>query len=680
MDVTASVEHRDPIRILDIGALSSGDLVAVTGDGALWILRKSEVEGWATWRHRRFVYWLPQPGRLVALGDLAVWFSQGRDPISFRNGRAWRCDWLSAVTRGDDLLSYAHVVYGGRKELLCVSRSGDLLRVKHSETSGASTQELGEGWHHFVELFGNDGVLFAVGPTGELLVLDHSRQCQEAETYNRRPVPLGSGGWNGFRLLSGGQGVHVIALGVDGSLKRFDFGAGARVANYGAEPRCIEIGNGWPSSELEAYCWPQSVGAGDRLSVFVSNRLQCNVKILDLRRGEYDSGRFDAPRLVEPTIQHTQSGSSMAGAGWAATIELSPRYGCRSGIYSVVLDDGTSRAHAVFVVRPSTARAPIMALASTNTWNAYNSWGGGSKYGPTFPRLLASQRPNPACTPEWDGRINHLLAADVWAMQWLSGAGYQFEVASDVDIHQGRINLSAYAVLLLMTHPEYWTVPMRDQVDAYLRSGGSIVYLGGNGLFEVCDLSDDGSSMAVFMGCDGSDRLPMLFRNLSPPRPERELLGVGFRFDTDWKADPAFHNATAYRVVAGDHFVFAGTGLRSGDLVGSVGRNGGGANGWEMDTSESGRVDGSAIVTARGTDDRGRAPDNLELLARGVPVDESRYSGDMTIYETGAGGYVFSAGSLCFTGSLVEDRLLQRIVCNVLDACLIARGNESARE
>jgi hypothetical protein len=42
----------------------------------------------------------------------------------------------------------------------------------------------------------------------------------------------------------------------------------------------------------------------------------------------------------------------------------------------------------------------------------------------------------------------------------------------------------------------------------------------------------------------------------------------------------------------------------------------------------------------------------------------------MTYYRHGGGGVVFSVGSLCFTGSLVNDPTLQRMVRNVLTECL----------
>jgi hypothetical protein len=42
----------------------------------------------------------------------------------------------------------------------------------------------------------------------------------------------------------------------------------------------------------------------------------------------------------------------------------------------------------------------------------------------------------------------------------------------------------------------------------------------------------------------------------------------------------------------------------------------------------------------------------------------------MTYYDHPGGGFVFSAGSLCFGGSLVQDAHLQAVVKNAIDAAL----------
>jgi hypothetical protein len=67
-------------------------------------------------------------------------------------------------------------------------------------------------------------------------------------------------------------------------------------------------------------------------------------------------------------------------------------------------------------------------------------------------------------------------------------------------------------------------------------------------------------------------------------------------------------------------------------------------------------------------DDPDRSPRNTIVLARKTNSGE----GNMVYWETGngSGGFVFSVGSICFVGSLVEEDTLQIIVRNVLNECL----------
>ena len=98
------------------------------------------------------------------------------------------------------------------------------------------------------------------------------------------------------------------------------------------------------------------------------------------------------------------------GAGWATTFSLTipdlppgdPGH-WESGLYAVRCTDTKGRDYYIsFVVRPREARRAFAVLANTNTWNAYNMWGGYGKYSHTYPvpETLPFFRPNPALTPD----------------------------------------------------------------------------------------------------------------------------------------------------------------------------------------------------------------------------------------------------------------------------------------
>jgi hypothetical protein len=69
--------------------------------------------------------------------------------------------------------------------------------------------------------------------------------------------------------------------------------------------------------------------------------------------------------------------------GRALTIPTSATW--RSGFHLVTLTaegapEGRDIAHAGFVVRSASPSSPTLMVLGTNTWNAYNTWGGSSLY------------------------------------------------------------------------------------------------------------------------------------------------------------------------------------------------------------------------------------------------------------------------------------------------------------
>ena len=90
----------------------------------------------------------------------------------------------------------------------------------------------------------------------------------------------------------------------------------------------------------------------------------------------------------------TPKDASSKGCGWpvALTLDVDPAW--RSGYYEVVMEidvgEKVRRDHAFFVVRPAPGARIVLALA-TNTWHAYNDFGGPNLY--TGGTHVAMQRP-----------------------------------------------------------------------------------------------------------------------------------------------------------------------------------------------------------------------------------------------------------------------------------------------
>ena len=412
---------------------------------------------------------------------------------------------------------------------------------------------------------------------------------------------------------------------------------------------------------IEGYAVDLSAAPGEDIVFCVSSPRPYDVVYARyMRAGDQNTAiPLTAPAAQPAQVQAVTSEPWQNGCGWGESFRLTVPLDWPSGIYAAECTDSAGGIFRItFVVRPPAGdHGDFAVLANTHTWNAYNPWGGRSKYTNPPAEAVSYLRPNPSAAPSDAGGVNHLARAELWVLDWLATTGYRFDVFTDVDFHFDLPDLAAYKGLILDTHPEYWTLAMLDKLEAYLASGGSLLYMAGNGVYEQVELSPDGHTLTLFAAGQYPWRDPSYFRNLVPPRPERDVLGVAYCGD-------GYFTFAPFAVLAAGDPLFAGTGVGNGQAIGAVGINGGGASGWEMDTSIAGTAPDGAVVTAYVGNDRGVAPANLVLLARGM--NAGGYGADMTVYQTPAGGMVFSAGSLSFGGSLVVDPVLQQIVRNVL--------------
>jgi N,N-dimethylformamidase len=460
-------------------------------------------------------------------------------------------------------------------------------------------------------------------------------------------------------------------------------------AGYGPKRTTADVRAGSPvqfrlmSDRLLGYSWPKWVVAGGDAQVRVTSPRPYRVELW--RYGwqkelvaplGYDS---HAPRA---TAQLTPDGDySGRGVDWSDP--LVARAPERSGLYFFhVQDDANGFTSFPWIVTPSAPSAPVAVLTSSATWNAYNNFGGRSNYIdpvglPPIPRVnrrqelerythpdleawreidyapLSFDRPEPANAVPLDEQITDpvrgreacgLVSAEWRLLGWLEHQGFDYDLYADVQLHFGDIDLDAYRVLVLNTHPEYWSTTMFDAVRDWVQRGGRLMYLGGNGL--NCPIELPNPDTMIVRNGDGlvlnADRPRLQSRLGMQHVPEATLLGVGFTRDGMFTAAP-------YRVVDADHWAFDGTGLREGDLFGVDSlhtRCPGGASGHEMDK-----------ITPS-------SPAGVRLLAKGSNADKA--GAEMTYYELVGGGAVFSVGSINYCCSLPVDDAVSQVTGNVL--------------
>ena len=236
----------------------------------------------------------------------------------------------------------------------------------------------------------------------------------------------------------------------------------------------------------------------------------------------------------------TPADADAAGCGWPASITLTVPADWRSGFHHVRLrahgaPEERSIGDASFVLRAATGAPTARALLviATNTYNAYNSWGGRSLYtgghAVSYRRPLGRgmiDRPHAAVTerddrkarpahrgeePDTDGEIYQqyrhrhdlpgYMSSAGWFtyerrfVEWAESAGVVLDYAASTDLEQHPGLLDGYDLMLSVGHDEYWSVGQRDAVERFVAGGGNVASMSGNTMFWQVRIEADGDTM-----------------------------------------------------------------------------------------------------------------------------------------------------------------------------------------
>ncbi len=305
------------------------------------------------------------------------------------------------------------------------------------------------------------------------------------------------------------------------------------------------------SDGLLGYAWPKWVQGGERAEFRVH---AVEAYSLALWRYGYrkelvrDLGWYDehGPRAcmqISPDGDYTQTGIDWNRYGYASlhhgqAVEAPQR----SGLYYFHAETESGNFFSFpWIVAPERPQARVAVLASNITWNAYNNFGGRSNYIhaselPPTPTVnarldlkrytspdrgeydagryapLSFDRPEPLnhipkavqVTDPIEGRSAcHIAPAEWRLLGWLEREGFDYDFYAETQFHAGRLNLEDYAVVILSTHPEYWSRAMYDRLKQWVfEANGKLLYLGGNGLNCAVEFLDD-CTMMVHNGADG---------------------------------------------------------------------------------------------------------------------------------------------------------------------------------
>ena len=450
------------------------------------------------------------------------------------------------------------------------------------------------------------------------------------------------------------------------------------------------------NDRLVGYMWPKWVRAGEKAEYRVHST---EAYRLDLWRYGWEKqhirtiGWFDehgplATAQITPDGDYTQTGIQFNRRGYSNNPHhrqyvTAPE---RSGLYYLHAKTVSDNFFAFpWIVAPARPRADIAVLASNINWNAYNNFGGRSNYihpialppKPTVnarldlarytsdvhmqftaddyaslsfdrPELFNHIPETTRITDPVEGRSEcHVLPAEWRLFGWLEREGFAYDLYAETQFHFETLALDDYRVLIISTHPEYWSQEMYYRLKTWVfQRGGKLMYLGGNGLNCAVEFLDEAT---------------MTVRNSSHGGSSSDMAKIGkeSRFDVYYESEAALlgvrctesgiMTGAPYKVIDASHWVFDGTGLSNGDVFGEKClhmRCHGGASGHETDKRSP------------------ASPANCQLLAKGLNPDDG--GGEIVYHETASGGAVFSVGSISYPCSLPADDNISNITKNVL--------------
>ncbi len=421
-----------------------------------------------------------------------------------------------------------------------------------------------------------------------------------------------------------------------------------------------------------------SVAAGEEIALHLSSS-QPAVNIAIDRMGK-EKQRVWQQDNVATSPQPIPDRASSDGCKWPESIRVKTE-GWSTGYYVATLtaktDAKPASASVFFIVRAAQPgqRSKVLLQLATNTYNAYTNWGGHSLYAyhdrdgiqghrVSFNRPLSSQFEN------WEGPF----------VRWAESQGIELEYAANSDLEFHPEILSAYKLVLSVGHDEYWSSPMRDNLEKFIGDGGNVAFFSGNTCCWQVRSEEGGRALVCWkQNCtvdplyrgDQPKLLATLWSHHLIGRPENQLTGVGFL----WGGYPSQSRSTDERARqlrdSSSRSLGAGRyGLKQHDRFGGKDT----IVGYECDGCEMRWENGLPYPTGRdGT------PTNFEIIGTCPAVwaaGDSWWYDQFPKNRVGAsvmgvytrGGTVFTCGSTDWAHGLKGgDETVSRITRNIID-------------
>ena len=307
----------------------------------------------------------------------------------------------------------------------------------------------------------------------------------------------------GYRVTSSGSAGAGTSVGIE----PLHITPGRTIAEENRLPGTAAWQISHPSlaGEIQAYGDAASVQAGEPLPIYVSTAAPgTKYEATVYRMGWYgglggremlslkdlagdDQGHWDPARGLQGCAScRLDPTTRLLEANWKRSAVIETRQDWVSGYYVVKLHEFAhdTETYVVFIVRDDASRVSVLVQASTNTWQAYNSWGDASLYGSfgadrhwtgktARAYRVSYDRPyDPGIEKTQNDGAGMFLTWEYDFVRWAEARGYEMSYTTNVDVAVKPESLLQHRLFVSLGHDEYWTKPERDAVEAGARRRG----------------------------------------------------------------------------------------------------------------------------------------------------------------------------------------------------------------
>lgn len=401
---------------------------------------------------------------------------------------------------------------------------------------------------------------------------------------------------------------------------------------------------------------------GEQVDFHISNNYGASYDLRIYREGD--------PRVLMGTVPNVQTQNRGCNQGygdgcdWPVSASFVIPADWPSGVYMADFPRSTGGSGSIiFWIREKSpgGRSPILFLSSVNTYQAYNDYGGGSLYGfgdSVKAQWVSFNRPysgGDGKYPRWEKHF----------VEWADRSGYEIEYATTYDLEYQPNLLDHYEVAIIAGHSEYWSWPMRREVETFIERGGRFMNLSGNTMWWQVRFENNGRTMIGYKNwkndpiqspqgtTDENWKYPIFDGSFS-------LIGLHWPFG-------GYPTEKGYAVVNADHWIYEGAGVVENEMIGVGPTDATSIQDKETDgLAFNCAADGRTILGPTGSN---MAPRNFTILGITPVYSKQRKLdgfGMMGLYTNAAGGAVFSAGTTGWPIGLQYPEI-DKITRNVLD-------------